>query len=287
MSLPGELVSIGGIRCYVHRQGASSPGTDPVIVLHGLLFSHWSMRELIGALARAGHEVIAFDLPGFGESDRPRPVEYHYDGEAFMRTLLGVMNALDIERARLVGHGLGGGIALMAAGLHPDRVSRLGLLAPVCYRSLQSTRRKLLRIPIVGPTLLRGALTRKSFQKTLHDKFYADLELPDAATADFVWERLHRPGGVEAFHATWRFFTDPEEVERSIAAVRAPTLVLWGRDDALLPYHWGKRLAQSIPGAWSHLIDGAGHALVQERPTETLDQLVPFITARRPSSLGR
>jgi pimeloyl-ACP methyl ester carboxylesterase len=103
MSLPGRFLNIGGQRVFYHRSGRGSP----VVLIHGYLVSHWCWREVIRGLADA-HDVIAIDLPGFGESDRPAPTAYRYDAPAFMETVLGVLDALDLTRASLVGHSMGG-----------------------------------------------------------------------------------------------------------------------------------------------------------------------------------
>src|SRR5262249_59745100 len=88
------------------------------------MVSHWAWRHVIPSLA-GDYDVVAIDLPGFGESDRPSPSEYRYDAPAFAETLIGVLDSLAIERATLVEHSMGGGVALYAAARRPERVERL------------------------------------------------------------------------------------------------------------------------------------------------------------------
>src|SRR6266567_1854275 len=117
MSLPGRFLHIGGQRVFYHRTGRGRP----LVLLHGYMVSHWCWRHVIPALA-AEHDVIALDLLGFGESDRPPATEFRYDAAAHMETVLAVLDALGVERAALMGHSMGGAGALYAAARRPERV---------------------------------------------------------------------------------------------------------------------------------------------------------------------
>ncbi|HKA86555.1 MAG TPA: alpha/beta fold hydrolase, partial [Haliangiales bacterium] len=128
MSLPGRFLSIGGNRVFYHRRGRGRP----LVLVHGWMVSHWAWRHVIPSLA-GDYDVVAIDLPGFGESDRPSPSEYRYDAPAFAETLIGVLDSLAIERATLVGHSMGGGVALYAAARRPERVERLVLIDALVY----------------------------------------------------------------------------------------------------------------------------------------------------------
>src|SRR5687767_8139688 len=132
MSLPGRLLSVDGIRVFVHHQGHAAarvgPRRPPLLLVHGFMVSHFEWRHIIPALVAAGHEVIAIDLPGFGESDRPPVAEYGYDAPAWLRTITGVLDALDVERATFVGHSMGGAMSLYTAANRPERVDRMVLI---------------------------------------------------------------------------------------------------------------------------------------------------------------
>src|SRR5687767_5597245 len=93
--------------------------------------SHWTWRDVLPALVRE-HDVIAIDLPGFGESDRPSPSAFSYDAAAFASITDEVMAQLGVSRAVVIGHSMGGGAALSLAARRPQRVAGLVLISAAC-----------------------------------------------------------------------------------------------------------------------------------------------------------
>ncbi|HEY3354521.1 MAG TPA: alpha/beta fold hydrolase, partial [Polyangia bacterium] len=104
MSLPGDFVDVGGLRVFVHREGSG----PPLLLIHGFLLDHWGWRGVMPAIAER-FTVLAPDLPGFGESDRPR--DFPYDFRAYADVVDGLCEALALKRVALVGHSMGGGVA--------------------------------------------------------------------------------------------------------------------------------------------------------------------------------
>jgi pimeloyl-ACP methyl ester carboxylesterase len=276
MSLPGRHVDVGGTRIYYHRSGRG----QPVVLLHGYLVSHWQWRHVIPRLALE-HDVIALDLPGFGESDRPPPTAFPYDPRGFADTVVAVLDRLGIAHASLMGHSMGGGVALYVAARRPERVTRLVLVDPLVYRYRVPLEGKLLRIPGVGSLLFKTAFSRSLVARYMRDRVYRDPALVTPDWVDYVWQRANRPGGLAAAHATLRFATDPEIIAGSVRAVRAPTLVVWGADDRLFPSRWAERLAGEIAGAKAIVTPVCGHSPPEERPEEFLRSIVPFLHGRK------
>jgi pimeloyl-ACP methyl ester carboxylesterase len=277
LSLSGRLVDVGDLRLFVHRSGKR--GGAPVVFVHGYMVGHYSLRSIVGPTAEAGFDVIAPDLPGCGESDRPSPRRYGYDGDSFVGTLLALLDALDVERAVLVGHSMGGAISLMAAARHPDRFQRLVLIDPLVYPYPLPIEGRLLLAPIVGLPLYRSLFTRGLLQSYLRRQIYKDPALVADDWVDYLWERLNRPGGMEATHATLRFVSEPTEVEQCLPRVRARTLIVWGEDDRLFPSAWASRLAGALAGASFHLVHDCGHSPPEEKPEELLAAVLPFLSA--------
>ncbi len=284
MSLPGRLLNVRGTRVFVHQLGTRARGRSPVVLVHGWLLSHYSWRQVIAPLVDAGHEVVALDLPGFGESDRPTVAAYRYDATAFSDTLLDTLDALEIERASLCGHDLGAAVSMVTAARHPDRVDRLALIAPPVYATNLPPEAIAVRLPFAGRFLFRLGLARKMIRSFMEREIYVDPALVTDDWVDYVWERAQRPGGVEAAHQAMRIVYDPDEVAHCVAAVRAPTLIVWGELDALLSLRLGRRLHGELPGSELRVIPGCGHAPAEERPAELLAALVPFLGAREPAA---
>jgi pimeloyl-ACP methyl ester carboxylesterase len=280
MSLPGRLYSIQGVRVFVHQSGTPARGKTPVVLVHGWLSSHYTWRHVVGPLADAGHSVVAIDLPGFGESDRPATASYHYDAAAFSDTLFDTLDSLAIERATLVGHCIGGAVALASAARHPDRVERLALLAPVVYPVSLPPEGTAAQVPFAGQFIFRVGMARKLLRSFMKRELYFDQELVTDQLVDYVWERAQRPGGIEAAHRVLMFIAAPDEVMHSVPAVRAPTLVVWGEDDLFFPVRLGRRLHGELPGSELAVLPDAGHMLPEERPAQLLAALLPFLEPR-------
>src|SRR5262249_6006768 len=136
------------------------------------MVSHWAWRHVIPSLA-GDYDVVAIDLPGFGESDRPSPSEYRYDAPAFAETLIGVLDSLAIERATLVGHSMGGGVALYAAARRPERVERLVLIDALVYPFRIPAEGKIILVPYLGEALFRTLTTRALVRRFLRQHIYA------------------------------------------------------------------------------------------------------------------
>jgi pimeloyl-ACP methyl ester carboxylesterase len=274
MSLPGRFLNIGSQRVFYHRAGRGRP----LVLLHGFLLSHWSFRRIVPLLA-ADHEVIALDLPGFGESDRPPPDQYRYDETGFAETVIGALDELGLERASLLGHSLGGSVALAVAARRPERVDRLVLVSPMVYPFPIPPEGQALLLPYLGPVLFRTLYTRGVLRRYMVRSLYRDPALVTDDWVDYLWERVNRPGGLEAMHAAMRFCANPAAIPRLLRAVRAPSLVIWGEDDRLFPRASAARLTADLPGSELVLVPRCGHNPAEEKPDALVDAVRPFLAA--------
>lgn len=117
-------ITTNGITLHVLDEGVG----PPVVLLHGFPDSARLWRHQIGALVGAGRRVVAPDLRGFGESDRPTEVAA-YRLSTVLADLIGLLDALGLDRVAVVGHDWGAGVAWLFAALHPERVERLAVLS--------------------------------------------------------------------------------------------------------------------------------------------------------------
>jgi 4,5:9,10-diseco-3-hydroxy-5,9,17-trioxoandrosta-1(10),2-diene-4-oate hydrolase len=281
VSLPGRFVNVGGYRVFYHRSGpATGSAPKTLILLHGFLLSHWAWRHIIPRLAQT-YDVIALDLPGYGESDRPPPAEFHYDAPAFMDAVVSAMDALSVEKATFVGHSMGGAISLYTAARRPERVERLVVVDPLIYAPPNiPLEGRLALLPLIGETLMRTFWTRGMIKRAMRKDIYRDPSLITEEWLDYVWERVNRPGGMAAAFASMQFMHDPKVITRSTRAVRAPMAIVWGEDDRLFPKEQAEKLANDIAGTPRpevHLIPVCGHSPAEERPEELLRCLTAFL----------
>jgi pimeloyl-ACP methyl ester carboxylesterase len=275
VSLPGSFLSTSAGRVFVHRGGRGTP----LVLVHGWMMSHYYFRPIVGALA-ADHEVIALDLPGFGESDRPAPQAFPYDLPSYAMLVDEVMERLGIARADVLGASMGGGVALTLAARHAERVQRLVLIGAAVYPPPQlPLDAKLLLTPVVGPFLFKNAFGKREFIRATRTFSVRDRQALDDDWIDYYWARMQRAGGVDATYACMRMLAGLSDVTQDPAQVRAPTLLVWGDEDRLVPLAAGKRLGRAIAGARLEVIPACGHMPFIERPDETLRVVRPFLAA--------
>ncbi len=230
----------------------------PIVFIHGAGSSHliWGAQvRALGTIARA----VALDLPGHGKSSGAGRDSI----AAYANDVLAFLDARQIERAILVGHSMGGAIAQMLALEQPARVAALALVATGAR----------LR---VAPQILDGILN--DFAGTAHLIARAQFanENADAFAKVKAQLRACGPNVVRGDFAACNAFDGMERV----AAIRAPTLVLCGRADALTPLKYSEYLAAKIPGAQLIVVEGAGHALMLEKPAEVNRAVVEFVQRR-------
>jgi pimeloyl-ACP methyl ester carboxylesterase len=271
VSLPGKFVETSVGRIYVHRKGDG----PPLVLLHGYMMSHWYFHPLFARLSEK-YQVLAIDLPGYGESDRPSPKTFAYDYPAFAHVVAEVLDQLGLPRVTLLGHSMGGGVALTLAARSPERVERLVLECPAIYPLPIPTEARLVINRTFGRFLF-NAVTRAEIRRQMLKQHFRDSSVVTDALVDHVWARLNRAGGRDAAWETLHTFASLNDRTADPMRVRAPTLLLWGDEDRMIPFAHARRLLKSIPGARLNVIPASGHNPHVERKDEFLRQLMPFL----------
>lgn len=247
------------------------------MLLHGFPDSSHVWRRQLPALVAAGLRVIAPDLRGYGESDKPEQVGDYALGHS-VRDVLAVLDALEVEKAGVVGHDFGAVVAWLVAAHAPERVERLVAMS-VGHPNTQQERsieqrekawyQLLFQFDAAEQLLARDdwRLLRELLrgQGDL-DRYLADLSRPGALTAALNWYRAN-------------LAPERELEERSpVPAVAAPTLGLWSSDDHYLTEDRMVASAEHVSGPWRYeRIEGASHWLQLDRPEQVNRLLVDFL----------
>lgn len=274
VSFPGRLLDTSAGRVFVHVHGASDD-LPPLVLIHGMFVSHFYFRPVIDELRRR-FRVICVDLPGFGESDRPPPARFRYDPHAHASVVAEVLDQLDVPRALVIGHSMGGGVALALAARHPDRVARLVVANAWVYPiEMPLAGRAVLR-PLVGDFIWKNVYGRRDLKNHFRNVF-RDPALATEELVDYYWERFNRAGARDAGLAALRAFAALPDNTSDPGRVRCPTLVVWGEEDKMFPLAHGKRLERQIPGARLFVVPACGHSPHEERPDEFLRGVLPFL----------
>jgi pimeloyl-ACP methyl ester carboxylesterase len=224
------------------------------------------------------------DLPGFGESDRPDPSGFAYDLPALAKILGEVLDALRAPVVELVGHSLGGAVALTFAARHPERVAKQVLISPAILPLPMPFEGRILLTPGLGWLVWSRVPRAEVRRQMLRDHFRDPAPVTDDLV-DHVWARLNRPGGREASYAVLQTLGALREENPDIEAVRAPTLLVWPDEDRVVPAAIGRRLAARIAGAELRIVPACGHNTPLERPAELSKLLTSFLPARQNPSV--
>src|SRR5207253_989128 len=236
----------------------------PVILLHGLADDIGVWASVISALA-AKHRVIAFDQLGFGRSDKPL---LNYRVSTFVDFLDGLLNELKIKRASLIGNSFGGWVAADFALKHPDRIERLVLSDAAGYAALAKTMdpRALNALRLASREDIRylGPLTFRD------KRFYEDVDL--------AFKQRVTAGDSHTVSQFLDSMIRGEDVlDGQLGAIEKPTLILWGRDDKLIPVSFAARFNKEINASQLRIIDGCGHMPHVECPEKFNDALLQFL----------
>jgi pimeloyl-ACP methyl ester carboxylesterase len=264
---PGRFVNLA--HGAVHVQQSGRPDAPAVLLVPGFSVPSYVWEPLDAQLAEAGFRVVRFDLYGRGWSARPDVV---YDRELFAIQLRELMDALEIERAHVVGLSMGGAIAAHFAVREPQRVDRLALIAPFTRaRDIAP-----LQHPLLGEWALRA---------------YVLPRIAAGQTSDFVhperhpdWAARFRPqmrydGFGRAILSTLRHVMTRDSLPDFAAVGRQSrqVLVVWGRRDSVVPFAHSQDVLAAIPQARLIEVDDAGHLPHVEHPELVGPPLIEFL----------
>lgn len=268
-------VKANGIRLRVTECGNAGP---PVVLLHDLFMDHTTWDQVIDDLS-AEFRVVAPDFPGFGRSEKPPSSRFAYDVDSFTEVVADLYAGLSFGRAAIVGHGLGGAVALSLAARHPELVSRLVLVDVPCYEPAVDVLRRLALLPVVGGFIFRQLWGRTTFRIFSRSTLYGGTS-PPATKIDAYYDAFKDPASRGSALSALRATIDTRAVSALTARISVPTLVVWGRGDRLVPARFGQRLARQIRGAGFELMD-AGHVPHEECPRPFTATVSRFLRAER------
>ncbi len=272
----GDFVTLpdGAQMHYVTRGPyTAGPNARDLILIHGLMDSTYNWKKNIDAFAQT-HRVWAIDLIGFGFSSRL--TERVYTFKNFARWVHDFMNALEIQRASVVGHSLGGAITLQLAHDFPQRLDRLILLAPAAYWWFPAPLRLAARIPFLPRAIVQFAMSSRHAHAAAWRMAIGDPSQLDVVEVARRARHLHVQGTMDALIALVGSPSD-SDLPRGLKNISAPALVLWGENDLVLPRAHGERLVRDLPNAQLKIIDEVGHIPNEEAPQIINQTILDFL----------
>jgi pimeloyl-ACP methyl ester carboxylesterase len=267
-------VTGSGVTLAVLDEGAG----PPVLLLHGFPDSSYLWRHQVRALVEAGMRVVAPDLRGFGESDKPDAVE-EYHLRRSVDDMVALLDALELERAHVVGHDWGAVVAWLLAAFVPDRVERLVAMSvghpnALRHRSIEQQEKSWYMLLFQFTGVAEELLMRDDWRLLREwlrndgdiDRYVADLSRPGALTAALNWYRANAHPRLAL------------EQRPPVPAVAAPTLGLWSSGDHYLVEDRTSRSAEHVTGPWRYeRIEGASHWMQLDAPERINELLVEFL----------
>jgi pimeloyl-ACP methyl ester carboxylesterase len=273
-----------------HRRAFRVAGSGPaILMIHGVGDNSTTWETVHTQLAQR-FTVIAPDLLGHGESDKPRA---DYSLAAFANGMRDLLAVLGIDRVTIVGHSLGGGIAMQFAYQYPHLVERIVLVSSggvtkdvspalrLAALPMGSEALAMLRVPGALPALqLVGRVVEKTLGST---KFGRDL--PDGLR---LFEGLvKKPGALSAFSRTLRSVVDGRGqfvtmLDRSYLMQSIPLQLIWGEDDLVIPVSHARIAHEAIPGSRLEIFENSGHMPFHDHPARFVDVVERFIDSTEP-----
>ena len=268
-----RFVDTPAARFHYVREGSGPP---VVLISPG---AAWvvAWKHQLSALSK-DHTVYVVDLPGQGYTQIKDPSNFRWDLTGMTGAVGSFMDAVGIERADLAGNSWSGGWALAFAQRHPERVGRLMLLDSSGLDVRDPLEWEVLKYPVVGELLtnlfttkatVRDAAENSLFHKNLVtdklvNEWWAPMTFHDNLRSNYLLEQ-----GLD-----WG------ETQRAMARTRTPTLVLWGKEDNILPAWQAKRFGELLPNSEVRVFNGCGHALEYDCPGRVNDSMEDFLGER-------
>jgi pimeloyl-ACP methyl ester carboxylesterase len=267
------------IKTECGRVSTMSAGTGkPIIMLHGLGATKAEFLPTLAALAPNGWRVIAIDLPGYGDSDKPFPAAY--DAAFFSRWVVATLDALGIDRAHVLGHSMGGRVALEVGMSAPDRTDRLIAMTPSMAWLGKPGWAPMLKL--VRPELGILQPAPKGFVEGIVRRVVPGSENHYVAPAlDEFMRSYLSPRGRVAFYASARNIAleNPEPFWGRLQDLSPESLFIWGRRDTLVPIKFANHVRRTLPAA-THVELECGHVPQLECPRKVHGAIERFLQGK-------
>ncbi len=269
LARPSDLRLIDGVRLHVRDEGPRD--AEAIVLIHGLGASLHTWEPWVRDLSTT-HRVVRFDVPGHGLTG-PDPANDYSDARS-LRLLHALLDSLQLDRVLLTGHSLGGRLAWSYAAEHPERVARLVLIAPDGFASPGFEYDKPAEVPsVLG--VMRWVLPAPLLRANLTPAYSDPARLTDSVAGRYH-DLMLVPGNRDALLSRLRqtVLTDPAP---RLSRITAPTLLLWGEDDAMIPVQNAEDYLRLIPNANVVRLPGLGHVPFEEAPAEALVPVRAFL----------
>ncbi|MDQ0216501.1 pimeloyl-ACP methyl ester carboxylesterase [Oikeobacillus pervagus] len=264
-------VPIQGMRLW-YEYDENPKAKDTILLLHGFLSSSFSFRKLI-PLLKEDYSVITVDWPPFGKSQRPKRFIYSYENIA--KTIIQFLQMMSFESIHIIGHSMGGQLALHMMKQNPNYIERSVLLS--CSSYIERAKKKYIAASFLpfSSHLIKRWLEKTGVEGNLHQVVYQPQLIDDEMIVGYTEPFTNKA----IFRGLVKFLRHREadlssEILRTIST---PCLLIWGEKDRVVPVEVGKRLASDLQNSEFIVLKETGHLIPEEKPEEVMEFIQKFL----------
>ena len=267
-----QIIEVDGLQ--VHYKATGPEGAPALLLLHGFgsslqAWDDWSVK------LEQKYQVIRLDLPGFGLTGASPTNDYSEEKD--LATLTHFADKLGLEKFSVMGHSMGGKMAWSLAASQPERVRALVLMAPDGFPEIKDIGTKPYEVPAVMG-LIKYVFPKYLVRKSIEPAF-SDADALNDALVNRYFDMLRAPGvrGAILNRSNQTIYTDP--VPR-LKAIKAPTLLIWGEQDQMIPSTNAQSYANVLSNSTTVIVPKLGHLLQEEQPEKGLTAVMQFLDGR-------
>lgn len=270
MVLTKKFIDLCGVKIYCEYSLVEK--RPPLLLIHGVAATLYTFNALI-PLLKDYFSIISIDLPGFGRSEKSSTFIYSFQNYA--KVVAGCIDHFDLDHVNIIGHSMGGQIALYTTQLIPEKVNKLVLLSSSGY--LKRANKALIfctYLPFFG-YYVKHQVHKQEVKDVLKNVFYDHALITESHIREFA-KPLEEKGFYTSLMRLLRY-REGDLSSEDLKTIDKPTLLLWGKEDRVVSYRVGERLANDLPNTKLVIYEKAGHLLTEERPQEVFEEILGFI----------
>jgi len=257
----------------------------PVIALHGFGETAFSWRHLIGAIPN-NVALYVFDLRGCGKSDKPHDDHYGLRDQADL--ISAFAKEQDFQDLSLIGHSMGGGVALLTAmNLPADRLHSIVLIDSIAFPQRLPWFMRLLRTPVLGQLVIGATPPTAMVRIVMSWAFHDSRKIEDEAVSAYA-QNFSTPNGRYAQLQIANSIIPPDldAIITRYPLIEAPSLIIWGAEDRIVPRANGINLKEALPHSRLLIVPDCGHIPQEEQPHVTIPAITAFLSDPAPTGRG-
>lgn len=264
---PSQFMEIKGMKVHYRDEGEGTP----IVLIHGTGASLHTWEDWTTDLVK-NYRVIRLDLPAYGLTGQDP--QKRYSSKDYVDLLHAFLGELKVNKFHLAGNSLGGLVSWLYASYHPEKVEQLVLLDPSGFPFKNTPMViKMAKTPILN-NFIRYITPRSFIEKNIKEVYF-DETLIKESTIDRYHDLSQYKGNRQAFID--RAYVEREDYTERLGLIQAPTLILWGENDAWIPVSDAPKFKAAIKDAQMVIMPNTGHVPMEERPRESLAFVLDFL----------